>query len=140
MLGVRAPLGIAPPRVVDEDAAHGLRRCRHEMSPVLPLHAFVVDQPHVGFIDQRRRLQAVAGALALHVVVRQTAELVVDDRRQQGERTLIPVAPRPEKRADVARNWFTRASAPIHRAARRIIYAAFSFSSTDSSAAASAPI
>src|SRR5258708_4161654 len=42
------------------------------MSPVLPLHAFVVDQPHVGLVDQRRRLQAVAGLLALHVVVRQT--------------------------------------------------------------------
>jgi hypothetical protein len=47
MRSVRVPLRIAPPRMVDEDAAHRLRRCRHEMSPVLPLHAFVVDQPHV---------------------------------------------------------------------------------------------
>lgn len=74
-------------------------------------------------------------------MMRQTTEFVVDDRHQEGERKLIPVAPRSEKRVDVAWNWFTRASAPMHRAAPgRIIYAAFSFSSTDSSFAAFAPI
>jgi len=56
----------------------------------------------------------MAGALAPHVVVRQTTELVVNDRHQEGERTLIPVAPRPKKRADVARNRFTSAPAPMH--------------------------
>src|SRR5688572_13086606 len=138
MLGVRAPLRIAPPRVVDEDAAHGLRRCRHEMGAVLPVNALVIDQPQVGFVDQGRGLQAVAGALAPHVVVRQTTEFVVDDRHQEGERTLISVAPRSEKRADVAWNWFTPASVPIHRAAG-IIWP-FSLCSPDSSVAASAPI
>ena len=121
MLGPRAAFGIVATRVVDEDAAHRLRRHGEEMGAVLPVHALVIDQPQVGFVDQRRRLQAVAGALAPHVVVRQTTELVVDDRHQEGERTLIPVAPRPEKRADVAWNRFTSASAPMHRAARRII-------------------
>jgi hypothetical protein len=58
----------------------------------------------------------VAGALAPHVVMRQTTEFVVDDRHQEGERKLIPVAPRSEKRVDVAWNWLTRASAPMHRA------------------------
>ena len=85
---------------------------RQEMGAILPLHALVIDQPHVGFVDQRRRLQAVAGALAPHVVVRQATEFVVDDRRQEGERTLISVAPRAEKRADVARNRFTRRFRP----------------------------
>ena len=108
---------IVATRVVDEDAAHGLRRCRHEMGAVLPVHALVVDQPQVGFVDQGRRLQAVAGALAPHVVVRQTTEFVVDDRHQEGERKLIPVAPRSKKRADVARNRFSGVSVPMHRAA-----------------------
>jgi hypothetical protein len=58
----------------------------------------------------------MAGALAPHVVVRQTKEFVVDDRHQKAERKLIPVGPRPKKRADVAWNWFTRASAPMHHA------------------------
>src|SRR4030095_16739634 len=105
---------IAPPRVVDEDAAHGLRRCRHEMRPVLPLHAFVVDQPHVGFIDQRRRLQAVAGLLTLHEVVRQTVELVVHDRGQPGERALVAVGPRTQQRTDVVEKVFTRARSLRH--------------------------
>ena len=62
----------------------------------------------------------MAGALAPHVVVRQTTELVVNDRHQEGERTLIPVAPRSEKRADVAWNRFIRAYAPMHRAASEL--------------------
>ena len=108
MLGAAPALDVVAPRVVDEDAAHGLRRHRKEMGAVLPLHALVVDQPHVGFVDQRRGLQAVAGALALHVVVRQTVEFVVHDRRQPGERALVPVAPRAEQRTDVVRNRFCR--------------------------------
>ena len=122
MLGSRAAFGIVAARVVDEDAAHRLSRNGEEMGAVLPVHALVIDQPQVRFVDQRRRLQAVAGTLAPHVPVRQTTELVVDDRHQEGERTLIPVAPRSEKRADVAWNWFPRASAPIHRAAPAGLY------------------
>src|SRR5215213_5272985 len=117
MLSPRAAFGVVTPRVVDQDTAHRLRRCRHEMGAVLPVHALVIDQPQVGFVDESRGLQAMAGALAPHVVVRQTTEFVVDDRHQEGERKLIPVAPGSEKRADVARNWFTRASTPIHRVA-----------------------
>ena len=86
-------------------------------------------------------MQAVAGALAPHVVVlvvHQKTELVVDDRHQEGERTLIPVAPRPEKRADVAPNRFSGVSVPMHRGAG-IIWP-FSLCSPDSYVAASAPI
>src|SRR5262245_57811199 len=119
MLGVRAPLRIAPPCLVDEDAAHGLRRCRHAVSPVLPLHVFVVDEPHVGFIDQRRRLQAVAGPLALQVVVRQTMELVVHNRGQPIERALVAVGPCTEQGTDVLGESFTRA-----RALRHVVVAA----------------
>jgi hypothetical protein len=32
MLDVRAAFGIVATRLVDQDAAHGLRRCRHEMA------------------------------------------------------------------------------------------------------------
>jgi hypothetical protein len=121
MLGVRAPLHIAPPRMVDEDAPHGLRRCRHEMSPVLPLHAFVVDQPHVGFIDQRRRLQAVAGPLALQIVVRQTVELVVHNRGQPSEGALVAVGPGTEQCTDVVGKRFTRSHDLRHGGGRGII-------------------
>ena len=115
MLGVRAPLRIAAPRVVDEDAAHGLRGGRHEMSPVLPLHAFVVDQPHVDLVDQRGGLQAVARPLALQVVVRQTVELVVHDGGQPSECALVAVGPRTEQSTDIIGKWCTRAHALTHR-------------------------
>jgi len=84
------------------------------MSPVLPLHAFVVDQPHVGFVDQRCRLQTVTGPLALQIVVRQAVELVVHNRGQPSERVLVAVGPRTEQRTDVVGKWFTRAHALRH--------------------------
>ena len=131
MLGPRSPLEVEAMRVVDEDAAHGLRRCRDEMGAVPPVHAFGIDQPQVGFVDQGRGLQAVAGAFAPHVVVRQDDGALVDDRRQQGERTLIPVAPRPQSELTSPRTGSRGVSVQIHRAAG-IIWA-FSLSSRDSS-------
>ena len=111
MLDIRAALDVAAPRAVHEDAPHRLSGHRKEMGAILPAHALVVDQAQVGFVDQRGGLQAVAGPLALHVVVRQTVELVVDDRGQLGERALVPVGPRTEQRADVV-------SEPVHPPSR----------------------
>ena len=131
MLGAAPRFSIVAPRVVDQDAAHRLGRHGEEVGAVLPVHALVIDQPHVGFVDQRRRLQAVAGALAVSCTARQAAELVVHDRGQLGERALVPVAPRTEKRADLART-VSPLPPSMHRAASRIIR--FSISSSDSSA------
>ena len=121
MLGVGAPFDVAAPRMVNEDPAHRLGRDRKEMRAVLPVHALVIDQPHVGFVDQRRCLKAVAGALAFHVAARQAAELLVHNRRQLGERALVPVAPGTEKHADVAWNRSTNALASMHCPDRPII-------------------
>ena len=71
------------------------------MGPVLPLHPVVVHQSHIGFIDQRGRLEAVAVALASHVPVRQAMELRIDDRRQLVEGELVSVAPGTEELADI---------------------------------------
>ena len=65
--------------------------------------------------------QAVASALAFHVVVRQAAELVVHDRGQLGERALVHVAPRTQKRTEVAQSRFSSAPATIHGAGHRIM-------------------
>ena len=46
------------------------------MGAILPLHALIVHQAHVGFVNQSRRLKAVAGALALHVAACQAVQLV----------------------------------------------------------------
>ncbi len=82
---------------------------------VLPVHALVIDQPQVGFVDQGRGLQAVAGLLALQVVVRQTVELVVHNRGYPSESALVAVGPRTEQRTDVVvGKWFTRVHARTH--------------------------
>src|ERR1700730_15126422 len=69
------------------------------MGAILPLHARVIHQPHVGLVDQGRRLQTMAGTLAPPVAARQPAELVIHDRGQPFERTRVSVAPTAEQRA-----------------------------------------
>jgi hypothetical protein len=53
----------------NQNAPHQLGRNSEKMGAILPLHALIIHQAHVGFINQSRRLQAVTGALAFHVVV-----------------------------------------------------------------------
>jgi hypothetical protein len=69
------------------------------MGPILPLHALVVDQSHVGLVHQGRGLQAVARALASHVASREAPEFVIDDGSQSVERGSISVAPGSEQPA-----------------------------------------
>jgi hypothetical protein len=83
------------------------------MSPVLPLHSVVIHQAHVGFIDQRGRLEAVAGALTTHVAVRQAVELRIDDRRQLVEGELVSVAPGTEELADIVDRYGCRFRGPL---------------------------
>src|SRR5262245_37643670 len=140
MLDVGAAFRITAPGMVDEDAPHRLSRDRKEMGAVLPVHALVVDQAHVSLVDQRGGLQAVAGALAFHVAVREVAKLLVHDRRQLSERALIATAPRAEERADVFPNWITSAPALPHSADSEIIYAALPSPLPDSFFAAATPM
>src|SRR5271157_88468 len=74
------------------------------MGAILPLHALIIHQAHVGLIHQGRRLEAMAGALAFHVAPRQAAQLVIDDRRQPVERASVSVTPSSEQQAHFS-NW-----------------------------------
>jgi hypothetical protein len=65
-------------RPIDQDSAHGCGGDRHEMCATLPLHSRLVDQPHIRFVNQRRRAERVASRLLLQLPVRQAAQLVVD--------------------------------------------------------------
>jgi hypothetical protein len=69
------------------------------MGPILPLHALVIHQAHVGLVHQSRCLQAVGGALASHVPLREAPEFVIHEGRQPVERRLISVAPGSEQPA-----------------------------------------
>src|SRR5262249_24581897 len=75
--------GGAAPRVVDEDAAHRLRRDAQEVrAPLEAPLGVLVDEPEVGLVDQRRRLERVVGRLPAHHPRGDPVELVVDDREQ----------------------------------------------------------
>ena len=63
------------------------------MRATFPLHPTRVNQAQISFIDQRRRLQQVAGPLVAHEMTRQPAQLMVDKRHQLIERRLISASP-----------------------------------------------
>jgi hypothetical protein len=86
---------VAAPRagMIDEDAAHGPRCDGHEVGAVLEGNVGV-DQPDVGFVDERAGLECVVGALGLQGPPRQTGELAVDDGQQPIERVAVTAAPR----------------------------------------------
>ena len=62
---------VVAPRMLHQNAPHQLGRNREEMRAILPLHPLIIHQAHVGFIDQGRRLEAVAGPLTFHIAARQ---------------------------------------------------------------------
>jgi hypothetical protein len=70
---------VVPPRILHQDPPHHLGRDREKMGAILPPHALVIHQTQVSFIDQRRGLEAVAGALAPHVTAGQAVELIINN-------------------------------------------------------------
>ena len=110
-----AAFQIVAPRIFHQNAPHQLGRNGEEMGSILPLHALIIHEAHVGFVDQGGSLQAVAGALVFHVAARQAAKLVIDDGGQPVEGALVATAPGAEKRAYVAHSRLTRLCRPLHR-------------------------
>jgi hypothetical protein len=64
-----------------------------EVGAALPPRLFLVHQPEVGFMDERRGLQRMARTLAAHVTLGHPAQLPIDERHEFVERDLVPVAP-----------------------------------------------
>src|SRR5437763_4692816 len=93
MVCIASAVYMVASRVIDEYAPHDLGCNREEMGPILPLHALIVHQTHVGFVHQVSRLQRVAWALALYIAVSQAAELFINDGRQAVERALVSIGP-----------------------------------------------
>jgi hypothetical protein len=65
------------------------------MGAILPMHALIVHQAHIGLVYEGGGLERVAPALALHIAVGQAAELFVDGRRQPVE---VPSDPHRSRR------------------------------------------
>ena len=89
----------------DQDAPHQLSRNGKKMGAILPLHAPVIHQAHVGLINQGRRLKAVAGPLASDVALGKAVEFVIDDGGQLVERGAVSAAPGTEQAAYLTARW-----------------------------------
>ena len=101
----------SPPRRRASDSAaraRGPRGCGASGAPpprgsargsASPLPA--VDEPEVRLVDERRRLEAVARALARHAAARDPVQLPVDERNQSLEGTLVALPPLEQQPGDV---------------------------------------
>lgn len=92
-----------PARRVNQNPPHDLCAQGEKVSAIVPVDAFDVDQTNVRFVDECRGLQRVAGALVPHVPVRQTAQLLVDERGEAIECREITTVPSLEQKRDVNR-------------------------------------
>jgi hypothetical protein len=63
------------------------------MGAVAPLHLPLIDQAHIGFVNECSGLQGMPCPLALHVARRHPAQVVVDEWHEVFERLRAPVAP-----------------------------------------------
>ena len=77
------------PRRIDEDLSHRPRHGRAEVRAAAVTDARVVDEPQVGLVDERRRLQGHVPVLALQLPVRHPVQLVVDERHELVQRRQV---------------------------------------------------
>src|SRR5271156_1510114 len=108
MLHAAPAFQVMAPRMFNQNAPHQLSRNREKMSAVLPLHAFVIHQAHVGLVDQGRGLEAMTGPLVFHIALCETMEFVIDDGREPIQRVSVSVTPSSEQPAHLSTRWGIR--------------------------------
>lgn len=112
-----APIALVrrtPARVVDQHLAHHPRRHVDEVHPVLPFDAFKAAEPHVGLVDQRRRLQGMARTLTPELPLRDRAQFGVNRINQPVTRSQVTLPPCGKPRRELSVHGFESSSAPTH--------------------------
>ena len=85
--------GVPAPRMVHEDAAHHFGGDGQEVRAVLPIDPILVDQPQVGFVNERGRLQGVVAPLPTQIACRARPQVSVNQLgrgRRAPERRHVP--------------------------------------------------
>jgi hypothetical protein len=68
--------------MIDDDAAHDLRRVCEEHSPVAPGKALLLNQTQIGLVHEAAGIERDEWLLPGKFPLRQSSELGVDDREQ----------------------------------------------------------
>ena len=87
--------------VVRQHAPHDLRGNPKKMSPVLPAHSALTEEPNVGFVDELSGLELLTRRLASQIATGETVNLCVNERNELVEGTGVTISPRLEKLGDV---------------------------------------
>ena len=74
--------GPARARMIDQHAAHHLRRDANEVRPVLPRSLGLIHETKVRLVDECSGLERVVRSFAAHLSTSQSAELVVHQRNE----------------------------------------------------------
>ena len=90
-------------REINQDTPHQLRRDCEEVRAALPMHVARINEAQISLIDQRGRLQRLAGPLTAHVAPGYTVQFVMDQRNQLIERCLLTVAPGQQQSSNFLR-------------------------------------
>jgi hypothetical protein len=106
-----AALGLFAARAGDEKAAHGLRGGAEEVGAVLPRLRAGIDQLQPCFVDERGRLQGMAGRFMGHLARGHAAQFMVHERQQFLGRFGVALFDGGENAGDVAHGRATRGSA-----------------------------
>ena len=69
-------------RVIDQYAAHHLRGHSHEVCAVLPVDLFLIGQPQISLVDERRGLKGVILALSPEIASGDGSQFVIHNRYQ----------------------------------------------------------
>ena len=69
------------PGVANQNLAHRSGGDGEEVGAVLPAWIGLVGQAQISLVDQRRRLQRVAGAFSAHMTMSEASEFLIDQRR-----------------------------------------------------------
>ena len=97
--------------VVDQNQAHQPGRDPEKVRPVLKPHRLrLVEQSQISFVDQRRRLQRLAGTAPSQISSRQLVKLSINLRRQLFERVRLASSPGNQERGNGRRSFHPRNS------------------------------
>ena len=87
--------------MIDEDAAHRPGRDREEVRPVLPADVPLVDEPHIGLVNERRRLQRVVRTFTAEVAARPSGAARCRQRPSTRRLPRFALAPGEQQTRDV---------------------------------------